>query len=190
MANLRHSDEGVQPELLRSYADGPNQPEAKSIYQLLKNRAEKNAAAIAIMAPGRPPLTYAGLLRQAAVTVEALNTLGLDRNDRVAVVLPNGPEMAVAFVAVAAGATCAPLNPAYRAEEFNFYISDLNARALIIAADMDSPAREVAQKRNVPIIELTPSVPAEAGMFKIRDDARYEVDFYTEAVVERQPLDF
>ena len=60
-------------------------------------------------------------------TVERLAALGIGRGDRVAIVLPNGPEMATAFVSVAAGATTAPLNPAYRAEELDFYLSDLGA---------------------------------------------------------------
>jgi acyl-CoA synthetase (AMP-forming)/AMP-acid ligase II len=40
--------------------------------------------------------------------------------ERVAIVLPNGPEMAVAFVTVAQSATTAPLNPAYKEDEFAF----------------------------------------------------------------------
>jgi acyl-CoA synthetase (AMP-forming)/AMP-acid ligase II len=40
--------------------------------------------------------------------------------------------MAVAFLAVAFAATCAPLNPDYREKEFEFYLSDLDAKALII----------------------------------------------------------
>src|SRR5262245_35071915 len=116
-----------------------SRPEADSIYQLLKNRAGKSPEAVAILAPGRSALTYARLLKQVEATVADLRALGVNQNDRVALVLPNGPEMAVAFVAVASAATCAPLNPAYRAEEFDFYLSDLNARALIIAAGMKSP---------------------------------------------------
>ena len=34
-----------------------------------------------------------------------------------------------------AAATTAPLNPRYREDEFDFYLSDINARALIVAAD-------------------------------------------------------
>ena len=71
------------------------------------------------------------------------------------------------FSAVAAGATCAPLNPAYTEEEFDFYISDLNARALIVASGVDSPARKVARRRQVPVIELVPAVEAEAGVFTL-----------------------
>ena len=143
------------------------QPEAKSVYQLLKNRAEKHPEAIAIIAPDRPPLSYGRLLNQVENTIEKLREFGLNRNDRLAIVLPNGAEMAVAFIAMAVGATCAPLNPSYRANEFDFYLSDINAKALIVWSEMDSPAREVARRRNIPIIELAPTLQAEGGIFEL-----------------------
>jgi acyl-CoA synthetase (AMP-forming)/AMP-acid ligase II len=110
----------------------------------------------AIGAPGRPAMTHGQLRALTARTVEALNAMGIGRNDRVAIVLPNGPEMASAFICIACGATTAPLNPAYRAEEFDFYLSDLNAKALIIQEGMESPARAVAKSRNIPIVILMP----------------------------------
>ena len=55
----------------------------------------------------------------------------------------------------AAGATAAPLNPAYRADEFEFYLSDLKAKVLLIERDKSSPAVEVANKLGVPIVRLT-----------------------------------
>ena len=73
--------------------------------------------------------------------------------------------MATAFLAVAAGATSAPLNPAYRASEFDFYLSDLHAKALLIQSGFDSPAREVAQARNIPILEISIDSEDEAGVF-------------------------
>jgi len=88
----------------------------------------------------------------------------------VAVVLPDGPEMAVAFLAVAASATCAPLNPAYRAHEFEFYFADLGVRTVIVQSDMDSPARTVAQARGLSVIELTPVREAGAGVFTLQGD--------------------
>jgi acyl-CoA synthetase (AMP-forming)/AMP-acid ligase II/acyl carrier protein len=113
------------------------------------------------------PLSYGGLLRQVEDTVRALNDLGVGRNDRVAIALPNGPEMAAAFLGVAAGATAAPLNPAYRAREFDFYLSDLNAKALLVQAGIDSPARGVARARGIPLFELSPVAEAEAGIFTL-----------------------
>ncbi|MGA6970686.1 MAG: AMP-binding protein, partial [Candidatus Binatus sp.] len=76
------------------------------------------------MGLGRPPLDYERLFEHCAATVARLNGAGISRGDRVAVVLPNGPEMATCFLAVAMGASCAPLNPTYRRSEFEFYLSD------------------------------------------------------------------
>jgi len=121
--------------------------------------------ALALGAPERPPLTYKDLRQLVQRTVESLNAMGIGRNDRVAIVLPNGPEMAAAFIAIAAGATTAPLNPAYRGEEFDFYLSDLNAKALVILDGMDSPAIAVAEARKIPLIILKPG--AKAGDFTL-----------------------
>ena len=166
--------------MLQLNSESPSQHAvAESIYCLLKEVAERNAASVSIAAPGRQPLPYRRLLDQVEDTVGALSSAGLKRNDRVCLVLPNGPEMAVAFLAVACGATCAPLNPAYKEEEFDFYISDLNARALIVASNMDSPARKVAQKHRIPIFELIPAVQADAGLFTLGGNEESTTHKYT-----------
>ncbi len=141
---------------------------ADTILDLLARGAE---GAPAIAAPGRGALSYAGLRALARATIAALNRMGIGRNDRVAIVLPNGPEMAAAFVAISAGATTAPLNPAYRADEFDFYLSDLNAKALVIGQGMESPARAVAQARGIPVIELVAAEAGPAGGFTLAPEA-------------------
>jgi acyl-CoA synthetase (AMP-forming)/AMP-acid ligase II len=122
----------------------------------------------AVSAPERSPLGFGGLRRLIRDTVGTLNGIGIGRGGRVAIVLPNGPEMAVAFLAIGAGAATAPLNPAYREDEFDFYLSDLEPRALVIAAGMDSPARAVARRRGIPIIELVAELDQPAGSFKLQ----------------------
>jgi len=97
----------------------------------------------------------------------ALNEHGVGRGDRVAIVLDNGPHMASAFLGVAAGATAAPLNPAYRAEEFEFYLTDLRASLLIIEADKTSPVVEVADKLGIPIARLSLLPQRGAGAFSL-----------------------
>ncbi len=131
--------------------------------------AAADPAAPALAAPGREPLSHAGLRAQIQDTLAWLNARGLGRNARVAIVLPNGPEMASSFLACAAGVTSAPLNPAYRAEEFEFYLSDLRAKALIVEAGSTSPAVEVARRLGVPLITLLPG-PA-AGQFSLQSEA-------------------
>src|SRR5215471_6689117 len=149
--------------------------ETLSIYQLLQIQAERRPNAIAITAPGRKPLTYGRLRDQVEHAVTMLNSVGIGRNDRVAMVLNNGPEAAVTFLGVAAGATCAPLNPHYRANEFDFYLSVLKANALIVQSGMDSPAIAVAQKHSIPIIELSPRPEADAGLFYLRGEEQPSV---------------
>jgi acyl-CoA synthetase (AMP-forming)/AMP-acid ligase II len=142
--------------------------EANTLFSLLSRNADD---APAILAPERPTLTYAGLRKLVTDTVAALNALGIGRNDRVGIVLPNGPEMATAFVAIGAGATTAPLNPAYRTDEFDFYLSDLNAKALVVEAGSTSPALEVARARNIPVVTLEVAPGAPAGVFTLKGAA-------------------
>ena len=123
--------------------------------------------AIAIAAPGRAPLDYAALRTLVDRTLASLNALGVGRNDRVAIVLANGPEMATCYLACAAGTTSAPLNPGYRADEFEFYLSDLNAKVLIVEQASTSPAIEVARKLGVRIVDLVADAGAAAGDFRL-----------------------
>ncbi|HXH20687.1 MAG TPA: acyl--CoA ligase [Dehalococcoidia bacterium] len=85
----------------------------------------------ALISTGRLSLSHAGLRAAVERMRSQLRAAGVRRGDRVAIVLPNGPEMALAFLAVATCATAAPLNPSYREEEFRFYLHDLGAKALI-----------------------------------------------------------
>ncbi len=121
----------------------------------------------AILAPDRPPLSFAALRALAVETIVSLNRLGVGRGDRVAIVLANGPEMASAFLSVAAGSVAAPLNPAYRADEFEFYLSDLRAKALVAEAGAAGPAVEAARRLGVRIVELRPRAGAAAGAFDL-----------------------
>jgi acyl-CoA synthetase (AMP-forming)/AMP-acid ligase II len=75
--------------------------------------------------------------------------------------------MAIACLAVASGATCMLLNPAYTADEFDFYLRKRRTQALIIQPDMLSPAPAVAQARGLQLIELQPRREAEAGLFTL-----------------------
>ena len=133
-----------------------------TVQELLKAGADD---AVAITAPGRPPLDYRALRALVATTTAQLNAAGIGRNDRVAIVLPNGPEMAACFLACASATASAPLNPAYRADEFEFYLDDLQARALIVERGSESPAVEAARKLGVRVVELAVTPDTPAGQF-------------------------
>jgi acyl-CoA synthetase (AMP-forming)/AMP-acid ligase II len=125
----------------------------------------------AIVAPGTVPLTYRGLRTLVETTIGSLNSFGIGRGDRVAIVLPNGPDMATAFIGVASGATAAPLNPTYKADEFEFYMSDVKAKALVVEAGSNSSAVDVAKKLGMKIIVLQPDHARGAGAFTLSCNA-------------------
>ena len=137
------------------------------IYDLLRLQAVRYSDMPAIEAPGRRHLTYRHLGIQIEQIAQQLNAIGVGRYDCIALVLPHGPEMAVAFLAISASAICAPLNPAYSFDEFDFYLSDLHAKALIVEEGVESLARDVAKGKGIEVIELSPMIEAEAGLFKL-----------------------
>lgn len=143
-----------------------------TVYKILEKQSRTHPDDVCIIGLERKPLTYRLLFELIVQTNEQLNGLGICREDRVAMVLPNGPEMATAFLAVASSATSAPLNPSYRAPEFEFFLSDLNARALIIAEEYETPAVGVAHELGIPIIHLIPD-SEYCGCFSLSGTAQF-----------------
>jgi acyl-CoA synthetase (AMP-forming)/AMP-acid ligase II len=127
--------------------------------------ADKDANAPAIGAPGRDWLTYGGLRALSARVADQLRGFGIGAADRVAIVLPNGPDMATAFVAIAQSAVTAPLNPAYQQEEYAFYLSDLRAKALVVMAGYDGPALAAATACGMAVLRLETNADLPAGDF-------------------------
>ena len=142
--------------------------DAKTLAELI-TRGDSEAPAI--RTPGQQALTFAGLQALSTNTIGVLNEAGIGRGERVAIVLPNSPEMASVFVSVAAGATAAPLNPAYKTDEFEFYLSDLGAKAVIVLAGDETPVIAAAGKLNIPLIPLTPDTQGPAGAFSLSPPA-------------------
>ncbi len=136
---------------------------AASIWEIVSNHRGTRA----VGAPGRPWLDGPGLSALVDEVVVSLNGVGISRGDRVGIVLPNGPDAATSFVSVACACTAAPLNPAYKAEEFEFYLSDLKPRAVIARHSEASPVREVAANLGIPVIELVPDDEGAAGRFRL-----------------------
>ena len=134
----------------------------------------EGASGEALGAPGRPSLDHAGLRAQVETTAAELAGLGLGPGDAVAIVLPNGPEMAAAFLGVASAAVAAPLNPSYTRDEFEFYLGDLKARALLVAEGAETPAREAASGLGVRIVEARVPDGAPAGTFALLGAERGE----------------
>jgi len=122
---------------------------------------------VALMGRGQAGLSYGGLQDVVAGTHRKLLGAGLKRGDRIALVISNGPCAATAFLALAAGHICAPLNPSYRAAEFEFYLTDLKPKAIIIEAGSDNAAVGVAAALGIPIFYLHANPEGPAGTFTL-----------------------
>jgi oxalate---CoA ligase len=142
-----------------------------SIDQIIAVQMERNFDAPALLFSGGAPITYRSLHKQMQEITAKLRGAGVSPTDRVAIVLPNGVGMAIAFLGTAVAAACAPLNPDYTSEEFDFYLRDLGARAVIVQANTESPVRNVAQTRGIAVLELD----SADGVFTLATPARESV---------------
>src|SRR5207248_6518989 len=99
-------------------------------------------------------ITYESLRQQVMSMAESLAGAGIRPGDRVASVLPNGLPTIVSFLAASIAGTAAPLNPAYRYEEFCFFLDDTNARLLLCPPEGAEEARRAAQERGIPVFNV------------------------------------
>lgn len=146
------------------------EPRIETIHSHVRRHAARNRESAAILAAGRVPLNYGRLDTQIRYVGEKLRLSNIRASDRVAVVLPGGAEAAVAILAVAANAACAPLNPAYSVHEFEFYLSALRAKALLVPHGASSPAIAAAKSLKVRILHLLPETTSPAGIFSLTSD--------------------
>jgi len=91
-------------------------------------------------------VTYGALRSNVEALAEQLSAAGVQRGDRIGIALPNGLPIVVAFLAAAEIGTAAPLNPAYKEDDFTFYLDDTNAKVLILPPDGAEEARRALRK--------------------------------------------
>jgi acyl-CoA synthetase (AMP-forming)/AMP-acid ligase II len=128
----------------------------------MRRRLVPSDTVAALLAPDDPgpalitvsgeSIDHAALWAAVDRLAEGLRRAGLLPGDRIAIVLPNGPEMALLLLAAMSVGCAAPLNPKYREEEFRFYLDDLRVAALI--TDGRTPAALAAAPEAAIVIEV------------------------------------
>ena len=113
----------------------PAAPPVETLVELVARCARNDPLSRAIEAPGREPLRAEQLRTMVAEIGQAVRAAGATREDRVAIVLPNGPDMAVAFLGVASDAAVMravrdELAAVHHDRQATGWTSDLAARAL------------------------------------------------------------
>ena len=163
----------IQDECIRSIKAVAKIPIAgaeQSIPERFESIVGYHGKRIALSAANHDPLTYAGLLEQVKYTVERLNNLGIGRGDRIALVLPDGVQMAAAFLGISSAATCAPLHPAFRAQEYFSLFADLTPKALVVEAGAVNGAIAAAKRALIPIIEMSPAGQTGIGHLSLQGE--------------------
>jgi acyl-coenzyme A synthetase/AMP-(fatty) acid ligase len=125
-----------------------------------------NEPAVRSVDPRRAPCTHARLRRFICNEV-CFHSFGVGRNDRVAILFPNGPDLAIAFVAVLSYCTSAPLNPANTPQEIKDELVNVSAKAIMVMAGEDNDGiLAVAEDLDLIVIECKAD-PDVAGLFKM-----------------------
>ena len=138
----------------------------QTLHEVIRGWAARTPDAPALLAPGRSALSYAALARLMDATHTRLRSLGLGSGARVAVVLPDGPEMAAVFCAVAGAVACAPMNPASTADDFEFSLTDMRASAIVVDRSGAAMAADVAERLGISVLGLG-QVGEHAGEFSL-----------------------
>ena len=134
-----------------------NERRCDTVYQLLRAWAEETPEAIAIASPGNEPITYSQLVNQVNFIIKSLTEMGIARNDRIAIVMPNSAEMIAVFLGICCTAISAPLNPRYTKQEIFSFLADLPATALLIQSGGTSRAALAARELGIPVFEVAPA---------------------------------
>ena len=103
-----------------------------SLVALMQEAFERHAAKPAYSFMGHE-ISFAQVDAQSQVLAAYLQSLGLAKGDRVALMMPNLPQYPVAVAAVLrAGFVVVNVNPLYTARELNHQLKDSGAKAIII----------------------------------------------------------
>ncbi|MFC7897261.1 class I adenylate-forming enzyme family protein [Streptomyces sp. NPDC057381] len=123
---------GAKPwlDLLTDAQKAPLDPDASLVHALRRAAAETPDRAFLVYFDGR--LTYREVDRLSDSVAGHLAARGLERGDRVAVLLQNSPHFVLAVLgAWKAGAVVVPVNPMYKAGEVGHVLRDGEVAALV-----------------------------------------------------------
>ncbi|KAK4448245.1 putative peroxisomal-coenzyme a synthetase [Podospora aff. communis PSN243] len=118
--------------------------------------------AVAVIVPARPgadavTVSYGNLVAEIASFQRKLAAIGLGLGSPVSIATVNSYEFIVSFLAAAwQRSIAAPLNPAYKQDEFEFYIEDVKSAIILVpkgAYQSESPAVKAARKFKAAIAE-------------------------------------
>src|SRR5438552_8697816 len=151
---------------LKQYDPGVPHPldyPATPLQQFLTDTASRHPRAVATVFGAvvghrfiEGTLTYAELDRLADRFAAGLQSLGVGKGDRLALLLPNCPQFVIGFYgALRAGAVVVPCNPLYTAPELRRQLADSEAETLVALSRLHAVARAARDGTSVRTVILT-----------------------------------
>jgi long-chain acyl-CoA synthetase len=144
------------PERITKEVEIPNIP----LHQILKNTTEKYPDNNALSFFGRK-ITYQELYKLSLAFTSALQQNGIQKGDRVAMMLPNCPQYVIAYYGILrAGAIVTQLSPMLVERELEYILKDSGAETLVVFDALYPRAKAVqalTQVKNVIVVSLQPS---------------------------------
>lgn len=135
-----------------------------SLTSLLCKSAEEFPNQKAITVSGKYQLTHSQLQATVNACAARLKAVGVGHGDVVALAFPNSIEFVVLFMAVIrARGVAAPLNAAYTAEEFEFYLADSKSKLLLLPAEGNTAAETAVTKIGLPVAKCQFSLLSDGG---------------------------
>jgi acyl-CoA synthetase (AMP-forming)/AMP-acid ligase II len=147
---------------------------ARTVAEMFAIQVQHDAAAVAVLAPERRALDYGALAGHVGASAQALAGAALGRGKRVAVVLPNGPEIVIALLALLSSrAASAPLNPGLDETAARALLAAMHIDAVVVAAGESSASRRAAVALGLPVLEMAAARDAPTRSF-VNVEARAE----------------
>ena len=136
----------------------------KTIRNLINENQDSH---IAITSDNDEKITFEALKKHIYDVSGQLSAHGISNQDRAVIVLPNGPEMATAFLAISSYMSAAPLNASYKLSEYEFYLEDLKPKIVIVEKGSTNTVVEAAKKLNIEICEIKQIQGDPKGIFNL-----------------------
>jgi oxalate---CoA ligase len=140
-------------------------------------RGEPASPALVVPDDGQV-LTYGTVADRIEALAGRLATAGVRPGDRVAIALPNGPDFVLLLLAItAAGAAAAPLNPAYTASEFTFYLQDIAPRLFLLPDSSPAAAAQAATATATAVLTVRPAKDGPPDLLRAGEPMRAATSF-------------